>query len=409
MLTAIISALVGVNLAQAIPETLKTILYFSLPFCVLSSLTAVKLELKEVESRIFQYLSCLVIGQSLAGLHSVISVALDMPDLRPHIPGPVTESGQLVLILPCLFVMFLRARRTGNTSAISVLGIKFHSLIYFGALAAAQLLLAWPNLFPYKIGPTFQTYLQCGALLSILLLATAWIQPKDSTPSHTITDKQSSFLGVVWSAALLLVVFLINLKRGPWLGVISGLFLLGGAISRRVLLLALLVAVFLITLLAPVRERMLHSGDDFSVYGGRKNMWMMGVELVERFPLGLGLDNARYMRELLPGLPPLHRHMHNNLLNIAVETGWVGLLTYCWWMLAIILFPLNLWKRARDLPKLKDLATVCLATSTAILGWQIAGLVEYNFGDGEIRMIVLMLIGIVLGIDYYLREESTRG
>lgn len=408
MLTAVISAFVGVNLAQAIPETLKTILYFSLPFCVLNSLTSVKLNLKELESRIFQYLSCLVLGQSLAGVHSVISVALDMPDLRPHIPGPVTESGQLVLILPCLFVMLLRARQPGEAASIRVLGAKFRPLIYFGALAVAQLLFAWPMVLPFGVGPASQIYLQCSALLVILLLATAWIKPNNVKPACTIIDKQSSLLGVICSAALLLVVFLINLKRGPWLGVACGALLLGSAVSRRALMLIILVAIFAVTLLTPVRERMLHSGDDFSVYGGRKNMWMMGVELVERFPLGLGLDNARYMRELLPGLPPLHRHMHNNLLNIAVETGWVGLLTYGWWMVGVILYSLALWKRARDIPQFKHLSSVCLGTSAAILGWQVAGLVEYNFGDGEIRMIVLLLIGIVLGIGYYLGEESAQ-
>jgi len=29
----------------------------------------------------------------------------------------------------------------------------------------------------------------------------------------------------------------------------------------------------------------------------------------------------------------------------------------------------------------------------SIIGWQVAGIVEYNFGDSEIRLIVLVLIG----------------
>ena len=33
----------------------------------------------------------------------------------------------------------------------------------------------------------------------------------------------------------------------------------------------------------------------------------------------------------------------------------------------------------------------------AIISWQTAGLVEYNFGDSEVMIIVWMLLGILLG------------
>jgi hypothetical protein len=33
------------------------------------------------------------------------------------------------------------------------------------------------------------------------------------------------------------------------------------------------------------------------------------------------------------------------------------------------------------------------------LGWQVAGLVEYNFGDGEVRFIAFLFIGFLLTLE----------
>ena len=33
--------------------------------------------------------------------------------------------------------------------------------------------------------------------------------------------------------------------------------------------------------------------------------------------------------------------------------------------------------------------------SVGLIGWQVAGLVEYNFGDGEVRLIALMFMGFI--------------
>lgn len=124
-------------------------------------------------------------------------------------------------------------------------------------------------------------------------------------------------------------------------------------------------------------------------------MWNLGVELTQRFPLGLGIENAQYMQKLDPLIPSLHRHMHSNLLNVLVETGWLGLAAYIWLFWVIAKLGLQTFQKLKAQQDL-ELAHFAIAITVALLGWQAAGIVEYNYGDGEVRMVMLFLLGILL-------------
>jgi O-antigen ligase len=129
-----------------------------------------------------------------------------------------------------------------------------------------------------------------------------------------------------------------------------------------------------------IRNRILEGRRDFNIAGGRKIMWQIGKELTQQYPMGIGFGNSRELRSFSYEIPPQHRHFHNNFLNIAVETGWPGILIFITWI-GIIL---------RNIGSLNGLPL-------ALLSNQMAGLVEYNFGDSEILMILFICLGIYLG------------
>ena len=276
----------GVNIENSIISTLKLAFYSLFLISAFHTLSDVKVE---------KVISFLLIGQCLAALHTVSGLSY----LKP--PGAVTESGQLVLILPLAFALCY----------------KHCSKIYY---------------------------------LAFLLLLTALV---------------------------------VNLKRGPWLAVICQFTFIGLLISRKVLISTICLS-FSLFFIEPIRNRLLSLFDHFLIAGGRFNMWNLGVEIFSRFPLGLGYDNSEFMRTMEPSLPITHRHMHNNLINIAVETGFLGLAAYCWFL--FVIFKMT----KRSYVQTKDIILLCLGMSLA--GWQVAGLVEYNFGDSEILFIALLLI-----------------
>ena len=137
-------------------------------------------------------------------------------------------------------------------------------------------------------------------------------------------------------------------------------------------------------------------------------MWEVGADLAQRYPLGVGLSNASYMRRIDPSLPELHRHMHNTVLNIAVETGWFGTAAYCWWMVAIIALGIAVWRRtlASKSRLERQFGLLALCITSALIGWQVAGLVEFNFGDGEVRSLAFFSMGMLLALDRWLDERS---
>jgi O-antigen ligase len=177
----------------------------------------------------------------------------------------------------------------------------------------------------------------------------------------------------------------VNLKRGPWLGVLVGASLLFLLYARRLALIAIAGAAFLVLAVTPVRERLLDSWEHFTISGGRSTIWRIGTELASEYPLGIGYHNSGILRQFAPEIPPELKHFHNNLLNIAAETGWLGVAVFMWFIVAVV--------RAcfRDTS-----SPLYVAIGCAIISWQTAGLVEYNFGDSEVTIVVWALLGLVL-------------
>jgi len=144
---------------------------------------------------------------------------------------------------------------------------------------------------------------------------------------------------------------------------------------------------------SPVYERFASMWEHFFISGGRFDMWKLGYELIERFPLGLGFANSDLIRTFDPSLPFLHRHMHNNILNVVLEMGILGGLFYLYifYLIFTVIKPLV---TSRNL--VNNWNKLSLVLGTSIFGWQIAGVVEYNFGDGEVRLMALVLVGVLL-------------
>ncbi len=401
---ASISSVVGIDAPHAVPELLKTAFYLILPFSVYLTLT-VSLPTRELAesashllTKCLTFFTALILGQSIAAIHTIIDPGFGPSwSLKP--PGPVTESGQLVFVLTFLMfaLYYIEQFATNAPQQASATLTRLLSLMLFGWL----LVLAWPEQFaPQTIAYHAPLYRMVTALCLVVLLGAKVYRSTSerSTAKVPLLVRLSPFLPWI-TCALLGAALLINLKRGPWLGVFISGTALGLFVARRMLPITLIL-VLLLFFLHPTYERVLHLVDDFSIVGGRQNMWTLGAELAERFPLGLGWDNASFMQQFDPQLPPTHRHMHNNLLNITVECGWLGVIVYLWWMVAAIALGIRAWMilRSDGKPQVRSLGNLAFTLSVALLGWQIAGLVEYNFGDGEVRLLALLSMGMVSAI-----------
>ena len=188
---------------------------------------------------------------------------------------------------------------------------------------------------------------------------------------------------------LLLSAALINLKRGPWSGILIGALVLLFLYGRRYLIPLVVVLAISPLALSPIRLRIEQSTDHFFIRGGRAAIWEIGTELASKYPLGVGFQNSRFLRNFSPDIPAAMTHFHNNFINVVVETGWIGLALFVWWIGSILLAAL------RE-PYFSHEAILAATVGCAIISWQVAGLVEYNFGDAEVMLIVYILLGVLI-------------
>jgi O-antigen ligase len=120
-------------------------------------------------------------------------------------------------------------------------------------------------------------------------------------------------------------------------------------------------------------------------------LWDIGVDLSTRFPLGVGVRNSRFLQTFSDEIPEEMNHFHNNLINITVEGGWIALSLFLWWIVSILRVSFTRSAQPGWSPLLS-------AIGCAVLSWQVAGLVEYNWGDSEVRMMVYITLGLLLGV-----------
>jgi len=386
----VISTGVAVDPLNSLPDLFKALLYLFLPFAISDYFGGIE-DLKERLDEVSALILTLALGQGVTSLHSILATAFDRP-FKMGFTGEVTESGQLALVIPALLGLIVSLRERVLEKIYKAYG---------SLLALSLILLGWGRVVQSQLG----ILLQFGAALcalSIFAKLRVFVILRHIPKLNIFEERTLAFvlLPVLSSA------FLFNLKRGPWFGVFVALIVVGGLLKPKLAVKTALMGALAVVGLQPVRERILNFAADFTISGGRMRMWELGVEIVERFPLGVGLQNSVFMRTLDPYLPPTHRHMHNNFLNILVETGYLGLAVYLWWIFAVIGYGFSHSQKIKQKIGL-DMRGAFLGVflGASLLSWQLAGISEYNFGDAEIRMIAFLIVGILVSLPRATRES----
>jgi hypothetical protein len=316
-----------------------------------------------------QTAAAIIAGQSIAAIHSVLESAA--PSWVPALfQGKVTESGQLaVTVVIAVGLMWYFATLLGNRAFARTriaVGLLLSTLLLALSFRNDLSLERWPSL---------------GIAAAALILG--FISTRQSLHASGAAQRVATLAAV--QLPLLLSALVINLKRGPWLGVLAGTALFFAFYARRALALLIGVSALAVVALAPVRDRIAASYEHFTISGGRSTMWRIALDLAAEYPLGIGYHNSGVVRTLAPEIPPELKHFHNNLLNILAETGWLGAAFFIWLIVALLKC---CFADRRNIP--------AVAMGCAIVSWQAAGLVEYNVGDSEVLILVWMLVGSLL-------------
>ncbi len=213
--------------------------------------------------------------------------------------------------------------------------------------------------------------------------------------------------------SVIALAILLSQTRSAALGVYSGMLVLLVAalfLERKRRFIVLLVCIVLFPVLfyfaVPAsRQQRFRSGFDPDDPNTRPRLviYYTSIRMIGDNPwFGVGPKNAgiealRYRNE--NDYPDwAYQHMHNNILQIASETGIPGLAIWLWLMIRLAWDALRTYRFARSgaFPYSEEARSEATIISSAALGsWvalMTAGLLEYNFGDSEILTLFLFIM-----------------
>lgn len=211
-----------------------------------------------------------------------------------------------------------------------------------------------------------------------------------------------------------LFAMLFSLVRGAYVGFASSIiYLLKPYWSNRRLLLqkilpALLLLVIITTLISPqtVQQRF---AAIFDLNTGstqvRLIQWRHALTIAADHPFfGVGWrDLQAVLRQYAAPDPNIPEHItkdvfsighfHSNYFTILVCFGVIGLLAFAWLMIAVWRTLGSAIKNARD----EEGRLIIFASRAALLGFLVAGIFDWTFGDAEVVTMLWFVVGLGLG------------
>jgi putative inorganic carbon (hco3(-)) transporter len=200
-------------------------------------------------------------------------------------------------------------------------------------------------------------------------------------------------------AALLGLVLILTQTRNAWIGAIAGAFVL--VLLRRprvkivlLVVLLLLIVLLLVYLVMPdmIKERLTSI---FNLNDPRIEIYRISLRLINDHPwFGVGYNNVNkgaLVYKVNGDFPDwTYQHMHNNFFQIAAERGIPGLLIWMWLMLRFAWDALRAYRSRSGSSEARMISAGALGAWVAFL---FAGLFEYNFGDSEVLVLFLFIMG----------------
>ena len=200
--------------------------------------------------------------------------------------------------------------------------------------------------------------------------------------------------GRLWAAFVmpaLLVALSLTLTRGAWVGVAVGVAVLFLSKDFRLLAVIPIVTVVGIVLAPQTLTDRVYSIFDPNDLTSRDRVAMLqaGVAIIKDYPLtGVGpdqIERAYPNYRVADAVKATNPHLHNVPMQIAAERGLPALAAWLWFVISVTIGLVRLLRKSRH----KSLAAAALGGIAAMLA---AGLTEYNFGDSEFLMLLLVMI-----------------
>lgn len=200
----------------------------------------------------------------------------------------------------------------------------------------------------------------------------------------------------LWSGLVmpaLLVALAVTLTRSYWVGAGAALAVLCLLKDLRLLAVAPVLAALVLALAPPQITNRIHSTFDPQdpTVRDRLAMARAGMRIVGDHPwTGVGPDMVKEVYPRYRGAGAVqddNPHLHNVPVQIAAERGLPALAIWCVFVVAAVR---HLFRQLGD----DDARPLAAAGLAGMAGMLAGGLFEYNFGDSEFLMLLLVLLAL---------------
>ena len=294
------------------------------------------------------------------------------------------DSKQLLLFLIVPIVCRLARGERALTVATIIISIGAASAIWgivqFGILEYDHL-----GRRPQGLMSHYMTYAGLLMVVSVVAAARVLFHAKDRT----------------WPALVIpavLVAIALTLTRSAWVGICVGLSLLLVLKNFRLLAALPVLAALFFGFAPPQVTDRLYSIFDLQDPTNRDRLAMArtGVIMIQDYPLtGVGPNMVQEVyvdyRDA-NAVQITNPHLHNVPMQIAAERGLPALALWLWFVLSVVVSSF----RRLQTTTYKSLPAGGLAALACMLA---AGLFEYNFGDSEFLMMLLVVITLPYAAD----------
>jgi len=299
----------------------------------------------------------------------------------------VTTRKQLRIFLTVFFISAMIVMIDGFFQSLTGRDFIFQHILWGGRVSAS---FRHPN--------DFGGYL---IIVSLMLLTMTLFCHFDNQEDNDIFKRMKflespifwKLINVVWCICSVVSLGL-TLSRGAWIGFYGGLIFLAVQKKRMLLVsLAIMITFYAVfsTKMSNARQESFLAPKTFTIGSGRIDYWKESWNMIRDFPwLGVGLNS--YSQEAPKYKKSWGGYPHNCYLQMTVEIGIVGLLSFLWML--FILFRNTL----RNLRSIHDdfFQALLMGLSCGLLGFLVHSFVDTNFYSVQLGNLMWVIMGAVV-------------
>jgi putative inorganic carbon (hco3(-)) transporter len=248
---------------------------------------------------------------------------------------------------------------------------------------------AWENGIShyYRVEGTMSVYMTYAGLLMLALLL--------ASGKLFFSPKENKWIYI--ASTMMSVCLLFTYTRQAWLGVLAGgVFLIW--FRKKNLLWFLPVILIVIIALSPAsiqyRINSLTNLEDANLKR-RVALWHGGWLVFNDYPLiGCGFKCIDVVNQDYPdptGIIKKLRGMHSNFIQLAVDTGLFGLIS---WISIWVVYFMTLYQRFILMKGDNAYKRDAIGSAAAVVGFLVAGFFETNFYDSEVSMLLYFIMAL---------------